>query len=113
MVTKLLSLVEVVELAQRLIFDLTDALARDFERASDIVECARLLAVEAVAQLEHAPLAVGEILDRCAQRLVGEDLRGALVGRDGLFVCDQLAELEILVVADGLLERDRRLSRSA
>ncbi len=68
-----------------------------------------MLAAEAVAQLEHAALAVGEVLQRLAQRLLGEDLRGALVRRLGPLVGDELAELGLLLVADRLLERDRGL----
>src|SRR3712207_8019397 len=41
---------------------------------------------------EHAALAVGEVLERLAQRLLGEDLRGTLVGRLGALVGDELAE---------------------
>jgi hypothetical protein len=78
----------------------------------DLVERARVLAAEAVAQLEHAALAVGEVLQRLAQRLLREDLRGALVRRLGPLVGDELAELGLLLVADRLLERDRRLGRA-
>jgi hypothetical protein len=57
---------DVVNLAQRAkrlqrpVFDLPDPLARDVERPPHLVEGARLLAVQAVAQLEDPPLAVGE-----------------------------------------------------
>src|SRR5689334_8373425 len=108
-VAKLLRLGEALELLERLVLDLADALARDVERPPDLVERARVLAAEAVAQLEHAALAVGEVLQRLAQRLLGEDLRGALVRRLGPLVGDELAELGLLLVADRLLERDRRL----
>jgi hypothetical protein len=67
----------------------------------DLVERPRVLAAEPVAQLEHAPLAVGEVLQRLAQRLLGEDLRGTLVRRLGPLVGDELAELGLLLVADG------------
>ena len=69
----------------------------------------RVLVAEPVAQLEHAPLAVAEVLERVSQGFVGEDLHGALVGRLGLLVGDELAELGLLLVTDRLLERDRRL----
>ena len=51
---------ERAELLQALVLDLPDPLARHVERAADLVQRPRLLAVEAVAQLEHAPLAVRE-----------------------------------------------------
>ena len=39
-----------------------------------------MLAAEPVAELEHAALAVGEVLERLPQRLLGEQLRGAVEG---------------------------------
>src|SRR5688500_19559712 len=77
-VAELLGLRERLELLERLVLDLADPLARHVERAPDLVQRARVLAAEPVAQLEHAPLAVGEVLQRLAQRLLGEDLRGPL-----------------------------------
>src|SRR5215217_3382071 len=108
-VAQLLRLGEALQLLERLVLDLADALARDVERPPDLVERARVLAAEAVAQLEHAALAVGQVLQRLAQRLLGEDLGGALVRRLRALVGDELAELRLLLVADRLLERDRRL----
>src|SRR5436190_16570035 len=108
-VAQLLRLGEALKLLQRLVLDLADALARDVERAADLVERARVLSAEAVAQLQHAPLAIGEVLQRLAQRLLGEDLGGALVRRLRALVGDELAELRLLLVADRLLQRDRRL----
>src|SRR3954452_11000910 len=108
-VAELLSLRERLKLLQRLVLDLADPLARHVERAADLVQRAGMLSAEPVAQLEHAALAVGEVLQRLTQRLLGEDLRGALVGRLGPLVGDELPELGLLLVADGLLQRDRRL----
>src|SRR6201994_5100944 len=91
-VAKLLRLGQALKLLQRLVLDLADPLARDVERAPDLIERARALAAEAVAQLEHTAFAVGEVLERLAQRLLREDLSGALVGRLGALVGDELAE---------------------
>src|SRR5882672_6897859 len=91
-VAELLSLREALQLLQRLVLDLADALARDVERPPDLVERARVLAAEPVAQLQHAPLAVGEVLQRLAQGLLGKDLGRALVRRLGALVGDELAE---------------------
>src|ERR671936_686220 len=88
-VAELLGLCEALQLLQRLVLDLADALARDVEGATDLVERARVLAAEAVAQLQHAPLAVGEVLQRLAERLLGEDLRRALVRRLRALVRDE------------------------
>src|SRR5258705_8899611 len=111
-VAELLGLCQRLQLLQRLVLDLADALARDVERAPNLVEGAGVLATEPVAKLEHAAFAVGEVLERLAQRLLGEDLGGALVRRLGALVGDELAELRLLLVADGLLERDRSLRRA-
>src|SRR3954451_13590548 len=108
-VAELLGLRERLQLLQRLVLDLADALARDVERPPDLVERARVLAAEPVAELEDAALAVGEVLQRLAQRLLREDLGGALVGRLGALVGDELPELRLLLVADRLLERHRGL----
>src|SRR3954467_11380242 len=111
-VAQLLRLGERLKLLERLVLDLADALARDVERAADLVEGARVLAAQPVAELEHAALAVGQVLERLAQGFLGEDLGGAVVRRLGALVGDELAELGLLLVADGLLERYRSLRRA-
>src|SRR4051812_39215742 len=108
-VAQLLCLGEALELLQRLVLDLSDPLARDVERPPDLVERARMLPAEPVPQLEDAALAIGEVLQRFAQRFLGENLGGAFVGRLRTFVSDELTELGLLLVADRLLERDRCL----
>src|SRR6185437_3627573 len=111
-VAELLCLRKRLQLLQRLILDLADALARDVERPPDLVERSRVLAAEAVAQLEHAAFTVGEVLQRLPQRLLGEDLGGALVRGLSALVGDELPELGLLLVADGLLQRDGCLRRA-
>ena len=49
-----------LELLQRVVLDLADALARDAERAADLLERPRLLALEAEAELDHLALALGQ-----------------------------------------------------
>src|SRR4051812_11661523 len=73
-VAELLRLGQRLQLLQRLVLDLADALARDVERPADLVERPRVLAAEAVAELEHAALAVGEVLECLSKGLFGEDL---------------------------------------
>src|SRR4029079_3433139 len=100
---------ERTQLLQALVLDLPDPLAGDVERLPDLVERPRLLAVEPVAELEHAPLAVRERLQDRAQRLVAERLLGLLVGQRHRLVGEEVPELGLVLVADGLLERDRSL----
>src|ERR687897_1100909 len=98
---KLLRLGEALKLLQRLVLDLADPLAGDVEGPPHLVQGARMLPAEPVPELQHAPLAVGEVLERLAQGLLGEDVGGALVGRLRLLVGDELAELGLLLVAYG------------
>src|SRR3954452_16472221 len=111
-VAELLRLGQRLQLLQRLVLDLADALARDVERAADLVERARVLAAEPVAELEHAALAVAQILEGLEECFLGEDLGGPLVWGLGPLVGDELAELGLLLVAHRLLERDRGLGRA-
>jgi hypothetical protein len=48
-----------LELLQRVVLDLADALARDVERAADLLERERARAGEAEAHLDHLALALG------------------------------------------------------
>jgi hypothetical protein len=89
------------------ILDLADALARDVERTADLVEGARSLAVQPEAELEDAPFSVAELGERLRERLVAELEAGDLVGQRLGLVLDEVAELGLVVVADGLLERER------
>src|SRR5438105_1032065 len=97
------------QLLQRLILDLTDALARDVERPPHLVERPRMLAVEAVPQLEDAAIAVRERAEDLPQRLPTHRGLGRLVGKRDVLVGEEMPELRLLLVADRLLERDRRL----
>src|SRR4051794_23635367 len=107
---QLLRLSQRLQLLQRLVLDLADALTGHVERAPDLIQRPRMLATEAIAQLQHSPLPVGEVLERLAQGFLGEQVRGPIEGGLGLLVGDELTELRLLLVADRLLERDRRLS---
>src|SRR5436190_18278296 len=95
-----------LELLQRVVLDLTDALARHAEGAADLFERARLLALEAEAELDHLALSLRERLQRLLDVLTAERQRGLLVGRLGQLVLDEVAELRLLLLADRLLERD-------
>src|SRR5438270_306858 len=97
------------KLLQALVLDLPDALARDVERPPYLVERARVLAVEAVAELEHAALAVRERPEDLPQQLLAHRLVRDLVRKRDVLVGEEVAELGLLLVADGLLQRDRSL----
>src|SRR5580765_1218127 len=97
------------ETCQRLALELPNALARQVELVADRLERPGLT-LEAEPQLEDAPLALGERVERLAHALTAERLL-RLVERIGrLAVGEEVAELAFVVRADGLIERDRRRS---
>src|SRR5437899_11339963 len=98
-VAELLSLGEALELLERLVLDLADALARDVERPPDLVERARVLAVEPVAKLEHATLPVRKRGEDPLQRLLTHRNLGGLVGQRHVLVREEMPELGLLLVA--------------
>src|SRR2546430_10815291 len=67
-VAEFLGLGQRAQLLQALVLDLADALAGDLEGAADLVERARLLTVQAVAKLEHSPLAIAERAEALGER---------------------------------------------
>src|SRR5512133_202426 len=99
----------VPELPERLRLDLADALARHLEVLADLLERVVALLPDAEAHPEDLLLARGE---------GGEDLPGLLgqvhvddrVRRgDERLVLDEVAEVAVLLLADGRLEADRLL----
>src|SRR4051794_21429641 len=88
--SELLGFSQLLQLLQALVLDLADALAGDVEGPPHLVERARVLAAEAVAQLQNAALAVGEVLQRFLQRLFGQQVRCPVEGGLGLLVGDEL-----------------------
>src|SRR4051812_18667185 len=84
---------EGAELFQALVLDLPDPLARHVERPADLVQRPGLLAVEPVAQLEDAPLAVRERLEDRAQRFVPQRLLSLLVRQRHRLVGEEVPEL--------------------
>src|SRR5262249_62140167 len=101
------------QLLEALVLDLADALAGDVERATDLVERSRLLAVEPVAELQHLALSLGQLGEDAPKRLAPERGLGGLVRKRHGEVGEEMAELGLLLVADRLLERDRRLRAAA
>src|SRR5436190_4717951 len=104
---------ERAELLERLILDLANALARHVERATDLVERARVLAVEPVAEDQHLALPHRELVQQLLERLAPERRLGGLVGKRRALVGDEVTELRLLLVPDRLLQRDGRLRAAA
>src|SRR5262245_28093475 len=98
-----------LELLQRVVLDLPDALARHTERASDFLEGTRRSAVEPEAELDHLPLAFGERAQRAVDVLAAQRKLRGVEGRLGCLVLDEVAERALLLFADRLLEADREL----
>src|SRR5207247_784004 len=96
------------EPGQRLTFELADALARQVQLVPDRLERPRL-AIEAEAKLEDPPLPLRERVERAPHALPAERLLGLVERVGGLAVGEEVAELALVVGADGLVQRDGRL----
>src|SRR3954453_23418533 len=94
-----------LELLERVVLDLADALARDVERAPDLLQRARPAARQAEAHLDDLALALRQRRQRTVHVLLAEVLRGDLERRLGRLVLDEVAELGLVLLADRLLER--------
>src|SRR5206468_11163767 len=81
---------------------------RQVELVADRLERPRL-ALEAEAQLEDAPLALGERVERAPDALTPERLLRLVERVGGLTVGEQVAELALVVRADRLVKRDGRV----
>src|SRR5207245_3755495 len=92
---------------ERLRLELAHPLARESELLADRLERGRL-ALEAEAQLEELPLSLRQAADRTPHRLAPQRLTGRLGRIVGAGVGEQVAELAAVVVADALVQRDRR-----
>jgi hypothetical protein len=87
--------------AERLGFDLPDALARDPELAADFFERARVAISKAEPQLQHFSFAFGQAAKHVAQ-FVAEQAKARYVERTfGGLVFDEISEVCVVAVADG------------
>src|SRR5262245_38795766 len=107
--SELLAVGQRAQLLQALVLDLPDPLPRDVERATHLVERPRLLAVEPVAHLEDLLLPRRERAQDLLQRVASQSLLGRLLRQRRRLVGQEVPELRLLVVADRLLQRDRKL----
>src|SRR5262249_10113886 len=96
----------VAELAQRLGFDLTDALARDLEVLTDLLEGVVALFADAETHPEDLLLARRQGLQDLT-RLLGEVHVDDRLGRgDDALVLDAIPQVRVLFLTDGGLEAD-------
>src|SRR6266550_4567321 len=103
-----------LEIAQRgepgesLALELPDPLAGQVELVTDRLQRPRL-ALEAEAKLEDPALPLGQSVERAADSLLAQRLLGLVERIGGLAVGEEIAELALVVRADRLVQRDRRL----
>src|SRR5207253_11019984 len=81
-----------LELLERVVLDLPDALPRHAEGAADLLERARLLALQPEPQLDHLPLALRQRLERLLDVVAAQGQRRLLVRRLRGLVLDEVAE---------------------
>src|SRR6185295_4495532 len=112
-VAELLRLSQGLQLLQALVLDLAHTLAGDVESPPDLVERPGMLAVEAVAKLEHAPLARRQGAEDSLERLLAQRRLRRLVRSRCRLVGEEVAELRLLLVAHRLLEGDGGLRAPA
>src|SRR3954467_4912821 len=93
---------------QRLALELAHALARQVELVADRLQRPRL-ALEPEAKLEDTPLALRERVERAPDALLAQRLLGLVERIGSLAVGEEIAELALVVRADRLVQRDRRV----
>src|SRR5581483_2028334 len=106
---KPLGLGQLLQLLERVVLDLPDALARDAEGATHLLERQRLVPAQSVPQLDHLALPLRQRVEGPLDVLTLEAFCRRVEGLLGAVVADEVAELRLLPVPDGLLERDRHL----
>src|SRR5690242_12134827 len=94
------------QLPQGLRLDLPDALARDVERAADLLEGVLGAVADAEAHLEDLLLAGRQRLQHPARLILEVRHQDRLDRREDLPVLDEVAQMRILLLADRSLERD-------
>src|SRR3954467_5608714 len=96
-VSEALCLRKRLELLERVVLDLPDALARDVERPPDLLQRVRPRAREAEAHLDDLALTLRERVQRPSHVLAPQVLRGDLEGRLGGLVLDEVAQLRLFL----------------
>ena len=95
----------VAELGQGLGLDLADTLARDAKLAADFLERTGMSVDKAKAQLDNLALTIGKRVEHLGELLLQHGEAGSIGRNDSLGVLDEVAQLGILFLADGGLER--------
>src|SRR3954449_11797170 len=98
-----------LELLQRVVLDLADALARDAEGAADLLERLRRATVQAEAERDDLPLAERQRMEGLLDVLSAEAELRRVERALGRLVLDEVAEARVLLLPDRLLEADREL----
>src|SRR5712692_2320135 len=96
----------VTELAKGLGLDLADALAGDGEGLADLLEGVLATVADAEAHLEDHLLAGREGLQHLLRLFLEVELDDRVDRRRDVAVLDKIAEMRILLFADGRLEGD-------
>ena len=97
------------QLRKRLALDLADALAGDTELAAHLLQRARMTVLQAETEADNLALALGQALQHLGQLLLQHRERGGIGGHHGGIVLDEVAELGVLLLADGGLKAHRLL----
>src|SRR5690606_14487960 len=106
---ELLRAARVTELAERLGFDLADALAGHLEVLADLFERVIALFADAEAHAQDLLLARGQRLQHLPRLLAQVHVDDGVGGADHALVFDEVAEVAVLFLADRRLEADRLL----
>gem|GEM_PF-6825741 len=94
------------ELAEGFGFDLADALAGDVELLAHLFQGAGAAVLDAEAQLEHLLLPGGEGREDLYQLLLQQGEGGGLRRLAGVLIGDEVAQMAVLLLADGGLQGD-------
>src|SRR5581483_2683426 len=97
----------VAQLAQRLRLDLPYALARDGEFLADLLQRVVGFLADAEAHAQHLLFARRERREHLARLFLKIDVHDRVGRRHDALVLDEVAEMAVLLLADGRLERDR------
>src|SRR5689334_8234535 len=96
----------VAQLAQRLGFDLPNAFAGHTELAADLLERSLTSIFEAEPKLQNPTFAAGQGVEDVVHLLLEHLARGHVRGAERGFVRHEVAEVAVVLRADGNLERD-------